>query len=131
MNNEKITSCEIMHSCAKIFKLYSFHVKYFLDINWCKIFKNLFFNTSFLSLWLQCVSQGKKVGRCLIMLLFLFLKSINTFTGTFKMAPLYWIFQLLKLFLYTPHTYFFTNKFKTEKILLWPAILRFNTNLFF
>lgn len=33
MNNEKITSCEIMHSCAKIFKLYSFHVKYVLDIN--------------------------------------------------------------------------------------------------
>lgn len=29
MNNEKITSCEIMHSCAKIFKLYSFHVKIF------------------------------------------------------------------------------------------------------
>lgn len=50
MNNEKITSCEIMHSCAKIFKLYSFHVKYFLDINLCKVFKNLFFNTSFLSL---------------------------------------------------------------------------------
>lgn len=51
-----------------------------------------------------------------------FIESINTFTGTFKMAHLYWILQLLKLLLYTPHTYFFTNKFKTEKILLWPAI---------
>lgn len=30
-----------------------------------------------------------------------FIESINTFTGTFKMAHLYWILQLLKLLLYT------------------------------
>lgn len=88
MNNEKITSCEIMHSCAKIFKLYSFHVKYFwilTDVRFSKTFFSMQVSYPYdCSVFLREKSRALPNNVALS-----FIESINTFTGTFKMAHLY------------------------------------------